>query len=195
MAELGGGGVRRNSNAPDKNALKNVNKNYKTKPCNNFHSELGCGRNEGCHFIHDWEYKGRPIPEPDRSGKMQPKFQRNNSGGAPGSHSSLPMDRSRMGGNSSGMSNYPITQPPIVYHQSGAGSSGYSLGGLSSQEYLSSNYSQLYKPPQNGGYGMMDNKPMSNPLQTSGGGYLPTQTYMKVMPNSGPAPPPRKYDN
>jgi len=32
--------------------------NYKTKPCRNFHSEVGCNREDKCHFIHDLNYAG-----------------------------------------------------------------------------------------------------------------------------------------
>ena len=36
--------------------------NYKTVPCRLFHSPSGCTRGDNCHFIHDTNYSGRPIP-------------------------------------------------------------------------------------------------------------------------------------
>ncbi|CAG9324632.1 unnamed protein product [Blepharisma stoltei] len=36
--------------------------NYKTMPCRKFHSNEGCERGDNCHFIHDFQYQGRPIP-------------------------------------------------------------------------------------------------------------------------------------
>ena len=35
---------------------------YKTKPCRNYHSSVGCTRGDGCHFIHDPAYAGVEIP-------------------------------------------------------------------------------------------------------------------------------------
>ena len=34
---------------------------YKTKPCRNYHSSIGCTRGENCFFIHDPYYKGHEI--------------------------------------------------------------------------------------------------------------------------------------
>jgi hypothetical protein len=34
---------------------------YKTKPCRNYHSSLGCTRGDNCFFIHDPNFKGREI--------------------------------------------------------------------------------------------------------------------------------------
>ena len=34
---------------------------YKTKPCRNYHSSIGCTRGENCFFIHDPNFKGREI--------------------------------------------------------------------------------------------------------------------------------------
>lgn len=34
---------------------------YKTKPCRNYHSSIGCTRGENCFFIHDPNYKGVDI--------------------------------------------------------------------------------------------------------------------------------------
>lgn len=36
--------------------------NYKTVPCKMFHSPQGCTRGESCHFIHETNFSGRPIP-------------------------------------------------------------------------------------------------------------------------------------
>ena len=35
---------------------------YKTKPCRNYHSSLGCKKGVNCFFIHDHEYAGVEIP-------------------------------------------------------------------------------------------------------------------------------------
>lgn len=35
---------------------------YKTKPCRNYHSSMGCTRGDGCHFIHDPAFAGVEIP-------------------------------------------------------------------------------------------------------------------------------------
>lgn len=34
---------------------------YKTKPCRNYHSSIGCTRGDNCFFIHDPNFKGREI--------------------------------------------------------------------------------------------------------------------------------------
>ena len=36
--------------------------NYRTVPCRRFHSADGCERGDNCHFIHDFQFQGRPIP-------------------------------------------------------------------------------------------------------------------------------------
>lgn len=36
--------------------------NYRTLPCLKFHSTEGCIRGDNCHFIHDFDFAGRPIP-------------------------------------------------------------------------------------------------------------------------------------
>ena len=36
--------------------------NYRTEACKNFHSATGCTHGDACHFIHDFTYEGRPIP-------------------------------------------------------------------------------------------------------------------------------------
>lgn len=42
----------------------NINKpvNYQTEACRNFHSQTGCSHGDNCHFIHDFAFEGRPIP-------------------------------------------------------------------------------------------------------------------------------------
>lgn len=35
---------------------------YKTKPCRNYHTSIGCSRGDNCFFIHDTRYVGVPIP-------------------------------------------------------------------------------------------------------------------------------------
>jgi hypothetical protein len=37
--------------------------NYRTEPCRNFHSTIGCTHGDNCHFIHDYDYPGIPIPD------------------------------------------------------------------------------------------------------------------------------------
>ena len=43
---------------------KKTNKppNYRTVPCRNFHSSVGCSHGARCHFIHDMMYEGVPTP-------------------------------------------------------------------------------------------------------------------------------------
>lgn len=36
--------------------------NYRTEACKNFHSAAGCTHGDACHFIHDYTFEGRPIP-------------------------------------------------------------------------------------------------------------------------------------
>lgn len=36
--------------------------NYRTEACKNFHSAAGCTHGDACHFIHDFDFEGRPIP-------------------------------------------------------------------------------------------------------------------------------------
>lgn len=43
------------------NSKMNLSK-YKTKPCRNYHSSVGCNRDINCYFIHDTNYKGVDIP-------------------------------------------------------------------------------------------------------------------------------------
>ena len=40
--------------------------NYRTEPCRNFHSPTGCTHGDNCHFIHDFDYPGVPIPDLDK---------------------------------------------------------------------------------------------------------------------------------
>jgi hypothetical protein len=70
----GAGGLlnKKNPQGVDAAAIKMVNKNYKTKHCNKYHSDAGCGRGEACHFIHDIEYKGRTPPEPQKRSSRFP---------------------------------------------------------------------------------------------------------------------------
>jgi hypothetical protein len=35
--------------------------NFRTVPCRNFHSSEGCTRGDNCHFVHDFNYIGKPI--------------------------------------------------------------------------------------------------------------------------------------
>lgn len=58
---------------------------YKTKPCNKFHSIVGCNRENKCFFIHDNNFRGTEIPNFDpenyrdeASKKPQPYVERNN---------------------------------------------------------------------------------------------------------------------
>lgn len=36
--------------------------NFRTEACKNYHSPAGCTHGDNCHFIHDFTYEGRPIP-------------------------------------------------------------------------------------------------------------------------------------
>ena len=36
--------------------------NYRTEACKNFHSAASCTHGDACHFIHDFNFEGRPIP-------------------------------------------------------------------------------------------------------------------------------------
>lgn len=44
------------------NPITKKPQNYKTMPCRKFHSNEGCERGDNCHFIHDYSFQGRPIP-------------------------------------------------------------------------------------------------------------------------------------
>ncbi|CAG9327857.1 unnamed protein product [Blepharisma stoltei] len=44
------------------NPLTNKPPGFKTLPCRNFHSTIGCARGDNCHFIHDFQFQGRAIP-------------------------------------------------------------------------------------------------------------------------------------
>ena len=66
--EIGAGFVRK----PEE---MNRPPNFRTKPCRNFHSSLGCNRGEMCHFIHDPEFAGTDIP----NFSFNEKYQRMNS--------------------------------------------------------------------------------------------------------------------
>lgn len=44
------------------NPLTNKPPGFKTLPCRNFHSVIGCQRGDNCHFVHDFTFQGRPIP-------------------------------------------------------------------------------------------------------------------------------------
>lgn len=43
------------------NAVTKKPQNYRTVPCKKFHSSEGCERGDNCHFIHDFQFQGRPI--------------------------------------------------------------------------------------------------------------------------------------
>ena len=44
------------------NPITKKPQNYRTVPCRRFHSADGCDRGDNCHFIHDFQHQGRPIP-------------------------------------------------------------------------------------------------------------------------------------
>ena len=44
-----------------------IPQNYRTAPCKNFHSHLGCTRGIRCHFLHVEKYKGVEIPHEEYS--------------------------------------------------------------------------------------------------------------------------------
>ena len=60
--------------------------NYRTVPCRRFHSTDGCERGDNCHFIHDFQYQGRPIPnfQAWKNNNMQKSMQMHSFPNAPG---------------------------------------------------------------------------------------------------------------
>ena len=44
------------------NPITKKPQNFRTVPCRRFHSQDGCERGDNCHFIHDFLYQGRPLP-------------------------------------------------------------------------------------------------------------------------------------
>ena len=56
---------RSNSNLDQRMIMESAQRmnlaKYKTKPCRNYHSSIGCTRGENCFFIHDPNFKGREI--------------------------------------------------------------------------------------------------------------------------------------
>ena len=36
--------------------------NFRTEACKHFHSSSGCTHSANCHFIHDYDHEGKPIP-------------------------------------------------------------------------------------------------------------------------------------
>lgn len=44
------------------NPITKKPQNFRTVPCRRFHSADGCERGDNCHFIHDFQFQGRPIP-------------------------------------------------------------------------------------------------------------------------------------
>jgi hypothetical protein len=51
-----------NKNRMIYNPITKKPQNFRTVPCRRFHSPDGCERGDNCHFIHDFQYQGRPIP-------------------------------------------------------------------------------------------------------------------------------------
>jgi hypothetical protein len=47
------------------NPITKKPQNYRTVPCRRFHSQDGCERGDTCHFIHDFQHQGRPVPSFD----------------------------------------------------------------------------------------------------------------------------------
>jgi hypothetical protein len=60
--------------------------NYRTVPCRRFHSTDGCERGDNCHFIHDFQYQGRPIPnfQAWKNNNMQKSMQMHGYSNVPG---------------------------------------------------------------------------------------------------------------
>ena len=64
----------------NQNLLMNSNTkpiNFRTEACKNFHSPAGCTHGDNCHFIHDLDYDGRPIPNMAEWRKSNPTRLRN----------------------------------------------------------------------------------------------------------------------
>jgi hypothetical protein len=184
---------KKNPMGSDPASIKMVNKNYKTKHCNKYHSDAGCGRGEACHFIHDIEYKGRPAPEIQR---RPPKFQ--NGGYSNGMGSSQDKPRYPMGGFAESNPQYGSMGASYGgIHNSGM-SGGYphsmmgnSVGGRGHE--TAGGYPGLYKPGAN--YPLTNlkpDKPGINPLQTT----MPMNGNHNVLrmvpPPAPPGAPPRK---
>ena len=60
--------------APPKSSKIDLTK-YKTKPCRNYHSPLGCKRGDFCIFIHDENFKGVEIPNFNPNNYEKQSFQ------------------------------------------------------------------------------------------------------------------------
>jgi hypothetical protein len=59
---LGIGEIKKHGNTYNNYVETRMNlAKYKTKPCRNYHSSVGCSRGDACHFIHDPDYAGTEI--------------------------------------------------------------------------------------------------------------------------------------
>lgn len=192
---MGSHGGQKKMGAVDKGGVKMVNKNYKTRHCNKYHSDAGCGRGEACHFIHDKEYKGRPVPEPDRPNRQHSKPPLiTNYGGGNGYQNDRSRHSMQFGQPNS---QYSHQQPSMGggYYNPGMPAS-YPVSNVNSNFSISAQegsalYSGMYKnaanyPINNG----KSDKPAYNPMY----GQIPMNgAQSNYMPSIGqPAPPPRK---
>eukprot|EP00358_Blepharisma_japonicum_P003700 CAMPEP_0202954518 /NCGR_PEP_ID=MMETSP1395-20130829/50871_1 /ASSEMBLY_ACC=CAM_ASM_000871 /TAXON_ID=5961 /ORGANISM="Blepharisma japonicum, Strain Stock R1072" /LENGTH=326 /DNA_ID=CAMNT_0049670083 /DNA_START=846 /DNA_END=1823 /DNA_ORIENTATION=+ len=59
------------------NPITKKPQNYRTVPCKKYHSSEGCERGDNCHFIHDFQYQGRPIPNFQEWKNSNPVRQKN----------------------------------------------------------------------------------------------------------------------
>lgn len=192
---MGGHGSQKKMGGVDKGGVKMVNKNYKTRHCNKYHSDAGCGRGEACHFIHDPEYKGRPVPEVDRPNRHHSKPPLITNYGNSNSYSNDRSRHSMQYGQSNSQYGHQPSSMAGGYYNSGMGGS-YSGTNMNSNFSIpahegSALYSGMYKNSAN--YAInngMSDKPGYNPMHSQ----IPISgTHSNYSPSMGqPAPPPRK---
>lgn len=190
---MGGISSKKSNQGQSIDSIKMVNKNYKTKHCNKYHSDAGCGRGEACHFIHDIEYKGRPAPEPQ---KRSTKYQGGGYGGGMQSMSDKP--RSSMGGYGDSMGQYSGMQSGYSGMPSAGMSGGYPhhmMGngmGMRAMENAGG-YSGMYKPGPNFSVtNLKPDKPGVNPVHP-GMAMAGGQSVMRMVPPPAPpSAPPRR---
>lgn len=146
-----GQGGQKKSGVVDKAAIKAVNKNYKTKPCMKYHSDAGCGRGEACHFIHDKEYKGRPVPEVEKPSRGGNRPSNGQSYGGQSGYNDKPRGSGSFG-NSNSQYNQMQGGTSGMYGSNMV--SGYNLGSMNTNFSMpvhenSSMYPGMYKPGPN----------------------------------------------
>lgn len=180
---------KKNTQGIDVAAIKMVNKNYKTKFCNKYHSDAGCGRGEACHFIHDVEYKGRTPPEPQKKNSKYP-----GGGYNPGISS---QEKPRTMGYHDSASYGGMTSGYQAMHNAGM-SGGYHTSMLGNGMNMrpldnSGGYPGMYKPGSNFSVSnLKPDKPPNNPMHpgvSMNGGH---NVMRMIPPPAPPAAPPRR---